>query len=574
MNARIRFHTVLPILSWVTGYSKSLFIGDLVAAIIVTFMLIPQSLAYALLAGLPPEVGLYASIVPLMLYGLFGSSKSLSVGPVAVVSLMTAASISRIAEPGTIGYLEAAIALAAMSGLMLLAMGLLRMGFVANFLSHPVISGFITASAIIIALSQAQHILGAPIEGHNLIEISRSLFQQIGSTHTATLGVGLITLILLALARAELEQRLLQTRVSKSTAALIAKTAPIWAIVITSLLVIALDLEKAGVDTLGIIPSSLPSLSMPSFSLDLWAELWVNALMISIVGFVESVSIGLTLAAKRRESIQPNQELIGLGAANLGSAVSGGFPVTGGFARSVVNENAGAQTPAAGIYASIGMALATLFLTPYLALLPKATLGAIIVVAVLSLVNFSTLKQTWCYAKADFLAISATMLTTLAIGVETGIATGVFLSIAAFLYRTSQPHYAVVGQIAGTEHFRNEKRHQVIVHEQILSLRIDASLYFANARFLENCIYRHIEERPAVTDLILVCSAVNYIDTSALESLESINQQLSESGVKLHLSEVKGPVMDRLKCSQFTHNLSGEFFLSQYQAVSALLESR
>jgi len=566
----IRLFKALPILTWGRSYSKGILVNDLLAALIVTIMLIPQSLAYAMLAGLPPEIGLYASIVPLTLYAIFGSSKGLSVGPVAVVSLMTAAAVGRIAEPGTIGYLEAAIALAAMSGLMLLIMGLLKMGFMANFLSHPVISGFITASGIIIAFSQTKHILGVPVEGHNLIEISQSLFSQLDKANLATLGISLIALGLLIFSRSRLKSLLLKANLRESTAELIARTGPVWAILVTTLLVVLFDLDKLGVATLGSIPSGLPSLSLPSFSMELWSELAVSALLISIVGFVESVSVGQTLAAKRRESINPNQELVGLGAANVGSALAGGFPVTGGFSRSVVNVDAGAETQAAGIYTAIGMTLATLFLTPYLAMLPKATLGATIIVAVLSLVSFSTLKQTWCYAKADFIAISATILTTLTIGVEMGIVAGVVLSIAAFLYRTSQPHYAIVGQIPGTEHFRNIKRHKVITHVHLLSLRIDASLYFANARFLENCIYQEVAQQPDITDVILVCSAVNYIDTSALESLESINHQLASVGVRLHLSEVKGPVMDKLQRTCFIEELSGQFFMSQYQAVNTL----
>lgn len=565
-----RLQRFVPILDWGRSYSKHLLLHDLIAAVIVTAMLIPQSLAYAMLAGLPAEVGLYASIVPLVLYSIFGTSKGLSVGPVAVVSLMTAAAVGRIAEPGTIGYLEAAITLAAMSGLMLLAMGFLKLGFMANFLSHPVISGFITASGIIIALSQTKHLLDISIEGHNLIEIGSSLSDQIGQANGVTIAISLLALFMLSFSRSKLKPLLLKARIRENLATLITRTGPVWAILVTSILVVMLDLDQMGVATLGQIPSSLPSLSIPNFDLEIWSQLTVSALLISIVGFVESVSVGQTLAAKRRESISPNQELIGLGAANIGSAMAGGFPVTGGFSRSVVNVDAGAETPAAGIFAAIGMTLATLFLTPYLAMLPKATLGATIVIAVLSLVNFGTLKQTWCYAKSDFIAITATILTTLLIGVEMGIVAGVVLSIGAFLYRTSQPHYAVVGQVPGTEHFRNVKRHKVMINEHLLSIRIDASLYFANARFLENCIYQKVAQQPEVTDVILVCSAVNYIDVSALASLESINHQLQSTGIRLHLSEVKGPVMDKLQRTSFIEELSGQFFLTQYQAVNKL----
>ena len=560
----------MPIFDWGRSYSKNLFAQDIIAAAIVTAMLIPQSLAYAMLAGLPAEVGLYAAIVPLILYSLFGTSKGLSVGPVAVISLMTAAAIGRIAEPGTIGYLEAAIALAAMSGFILLVMGFFRFGFLANFLSHPVISGFITASGIIIALSQTKHLLGIPVDGHNLIEIGRSIATHITDTNIMTLAISILALIMLMFSKSKLEVLLLKANVPEDIAKIIARTGPVWTILITSLIVVIFGLDNMGVATVGQIPSVLPSLTLPSFDLEIWQQLFLSALLISVVGFVESVSVGQTLAAKRREAISPNQELIGLGVANIGSAFSGGFPVTGGFSRSVVNVDAGAKTPAAGIFAAIGMTLATLFLTPFLAILPEATLGATIVIAVLSLVNFSSLKNTWCYAKPDFLAITATILATLLVGVETGILAGVLLSIAALLYRTSQPHYAVVGQVPGTEHFRNVKRHKVMIDDQILNIRIDASLYFANARFLENCIYEKIAQQSAVTDVVLLCSSVNYIDVSALESLESINHQLENLGIRLHLSEVKGPVMDKLQRTSFLEDLSGQFFFTQYQAVQEL----
>jgi SulP family sulfate permease len=540
------------------------------AALIVTIMLIPQSLAYAILAGLPPEVGLYASILPLVAYAIFGTSRTLAVGPVAVASLMTAAAVGRVAETGSAGYVEAAILLAALSGLMLLALGLLRLGFLANLLSHPVISGFITASGLIIAVSQFKHILGVTTEGHNLVEIGHSLLANIQQTNLTTLVLGLTVLVFLFWVRSGLKPLLMRFGIAEQRAAVISRTGPVWAVVVSILIVAGFGLDQQGVKTLGTIPAGLPHLTVPSFDWELWKVLATSALLISIVGFVESISVAQTLAAKRRQAIDPNQELLGLGAANLSSAFSGGYPVTGGFARSVVNFDAGAVTPAAGIFTAIGIALATLFLTPLLKLLPIATLAATIVVAVISLIDLGALKRTWIYSKPDFIALAATITLTLTQGVEVGIVTGVSLSILLFLYRTSRPHSAVVGLVPGTEHFRNVNRHKVITSDHVISVRVDGSLYFANARFLESCIAGKIAAKTEVTDLVLMCNAVNDIDASALESLEAINHRLAESGVRFHLSEVKGPVMDKLQRTPFLDELSGEVFLTQYQAMEKL----
>lgn len=294
------------------------------------------------------------------------------------------------------------------------------------------------------------------------------------------------------------------------------------------------------------------------------------AFLISVVGFVESVSVGQTLAAKRRQRIDPDQELIGLGAANIAAGLSSGYPVTGGFARSVVNFDAGAQTPAAGVFTAVGIALAALFLTPLLASLPQATLAATIIVAVLSLVDFGTVRRVFAYSKSDFAAMAATIIVTLGWGVELGIVAGVLLSLLLHLYRTSKPHVAIVGQVPGTEHYRNIERHSVLTRPEVLSIRVDESLYFANSRFLEDTIAAEVAERPAVEQVVLMCSAVNAIDASALESLEEINRRLFDAGIGFHLSEVKGPVMDRLKGTDFLKHLNGQIFLSQHEAVASL----
>jgi len=565
-----RFLPTLPVLQWGRDYHRDTLISDAVAALIVTIMLIPQSLAYAMLAGLPPEVGLYASVAPLLLYAVFGTSRVLAVGPVAVVSLMTAAAIGDHAVAGSPQYWAVAITLAFLSGAMLLVMGLLRLGFLANFLSHPVISGFISASGLLIALSQLKTILGIPAEGHNFVDLAGSLLSHIGQVHLLTLAIGAATVAFLFWVRSGFKPLLIAWGLRPRVADVVAKTGPVAAIAVTALLTWALGWQAQGVKIVGAVPQGLPPFTLPLWDLALWQQLAMPALLISVVGFVESVSVGQTLAAKRRQRIEPDQELVALGSSNLSAAFTGGFPVTGGFARSVVNFDAGAQTPAAGVFTAGGILLASLFLTPALYFLPQATLAATIVVAVLSLVDFGILKKTWVYSKPDFLAVLATLVATLAVGVESGLVVGVLVSLALYLLRTSRPHIAEVGLVPGTEHFRNVLRHPVRVSTHVLGLRVDESLYFANARAIEDRINDAVASHPGLRHVVLQCSAINDIDASALESLEAIDRRLRDGGIQLHLSEVKGPVMDRLQRSHFLAGLSGQVFLTHYQAMHDL----
>ncbi len=560
----------LPILQWGRHYNRDTLASDLVAAVIVTIMLIPQSLAYASLAGLPPEVGLYASIAPLVLYAIFGTSRVLAVGPVAVVSLMTAAAIGERAAAGSPEYWALAIALAFMSGAMLLVMGVLRLGFLANFLSHPVISGFITASALLIAVGQLKVILGVKADGHNFIDLAWQLIQQAGQIHWLTAAVGLGAVAFLFWARKSLKPLLVRLGLPARLADVLAKAGPVAGIALTAWLTWQFQWQAQGMKIVGTVPQGLPPLTLPTWNPALWKELAVPALLISVVGFVESVSVGQTLAAKRRQRLEPDRELVALGASNLGASFTGGFPVTGGFARSVVNFDAGAQTPAAGVFTAVGILLAALLLTPALYFVPQAMLAATIIVAVLSLADLSIFKRTWAYSKPDFAAVLATVAVTLTAGVESGLIAGVAVSLGLYLFKTSRPHIAEVGLVPGTEHFRNVLRYKVLVDPCILSLRVDESLYFANARSLEDRINAATADRPALRHVVLQCSAINDIDASALESLEAIDKRLADAGVTLHLSEVKGPVMDRLSKTEFMHELRGQVFLTQYQAWVAL----
>jgi sulfate permease, SulP family len=568
MNGLARY---LPILDWGRHYDRATLTNDLLAALIVTIMLIPQSLAYAMLAGLPAEVGLYASMLPLIAYAVFGTSRTLAVGPVAVVSLMTATAIAPIAAQGTAEYQSAALALALLSGGMLTIMGILRLGFLANLLSHPVVSGFITASGIIIATSQLKSIFGIKASGETLPKLLASLAANLSGFNRPTLVIGLVSIAFLIWVRKGLKPLLIRFGLAPRSAELTAKAGPIMAVAVSILAVAGFGLEGQGVATVGIIPRGLPPFTAPIIEPELWSQLLVPAFIISVIGFVESVSVAQTLAAKRRQRIMPNQELIGLGTSNLAAAFSGGYPITGGFARSVVNFDAGAETPAAGAFTAIGIAIAALFLTPLLVSLPIATLAATIIVAVLSLVDFKTPQIIWRYSKPDFAALAATISITLLFGIEPGVIAGALLSLALFVWRASRPHAAIVGRVPGTEHFRNIKRHKVITVPHLLTIRIDEALTYLNARWLEAFVLEQVAEHPDLKHLVLMCSAVNAIDASALESLEAINQRLADGGITLHVSEIKGPVMDALNRSPFLDDLTGKVFLSQNDAFSELM---
>lgn len=569
-RARLRAASLLPALDWARSYGRAEAGADLFAAAIVAIMLVPQGLAYAMLAGLPPQAGLYASILPLVAYAAFGTSRSLAVGPVAVVSLMTAAALAPVAVPGTPEYVAAAATLALLSGLVLLAMATFRLGFLASFLSHPVISGFVTASGILIACGQAKHLLGIRAEGDTLPRLLPALLRGIGDTHAPTLAIGVASVAFLLWARRSLKPMLLRLGLGARAADIVARAGPLAAIVASIAAVAALDLGAAGVRLVGEIPAGLPPLAMPAFDAELWRALLPAAVLVSLVGFVESVSVAQTLAARRRQRIVPNQELVGLGASNVAAAISGGYPVTGGFARSVVNFDAGAATPLAGAFTAAGILGAAVFLTPLFRLLPQAVLAATIVVAVLALVDIGAVRRAWACSRADFAAMAATIVLVLVAGVEAGILAGVGLSLLLFLWRTSRPHVAIVGRVPGTEHFRNVERHRVVTAPALLLIRIDESLYFANARFLEDRLLAEVAERPELRDVVLVCSAVNMVDASALESLEAISARLASAGICFHLSEVKGPVMDTLRRAGFLAHFQGRIFLSQFEAFAAL----
>lgn len=551
---------------WLPHYNRAWLASDAVAAVIVTIMLIPQSLAYAILAGLPAEVGLYASMAPLLAYAVFGSSRAMAVGPVAVASLMSAAAAGQFAQGDAALFYQASVVLALIGGAVLILLGVLRAGFVANLLSHPVVGGFVSASALLIALGQAGSLLGISAKGETFVQTARVLFSQMAQLDAGTSTIGLGALLWLWAVRKWGKAVLKSWGMKGLALEMLLRAAPVVAIV-CSILAVTL-LETTSVRTVGRIPTDLPGLFFPSLEMKRWIDLLVPAVLIALVGFVETVSVGHALAAKRKQRIDPNQELLGLGAANIASGMFGGYSVTGGFSRSVVNFDAGAQTPMAGVFTAGGILLATLFLTPLLTNLPHATLAATIIIAVLALIDWQLPKMLWRYSKRDFLAYALTVVIVLTAGVEAGIIAGVVFSVLALLAAISRPHWAIVGQVPGTEHFRNEKRHKVLTVEGVVSVRVDESLYFPNARWLEDILLEIAAGKPGTHAMILQCNAINHIDASALESLEKIDENLHAMGITLYLSEVKGPVQDQLAKSDWYASIRPRIGLTHLESIA------
>ncbi len=563
----------LPFLEWLINYRRENFVGDLMAGVIVAIMLVPQGMAYALLAGLPPEVGLYASILPLVIYGLLGTSRTLAVGPVAIVSLMVATGISPLAETGSAAYLQLALTLALLVGVIQFGMGLAKLGFLVNFLSHPVLAGFTSAAAIVIGFSQLKHILGYAIpRTEYFYELVLYAAAHLAETNGITLSIGLLSIIILFYFKLGLGVQLRRLGVQSSLAVPITKAGPLVIVLLGTLVVVLFNLnETAGVKIVGDVPAGLPPLTLPHFDLNVWQVLLPTALAISFVGYMESISVAKSLASKRREKVDANQELIGLGAANLGAMLTGGYAVTGGFSRSVVNFAAGANTGLASIITALLVALTVIFLTPLFFFLPNAVLAAIIMVAVVGLIDLKTFKHVWHYNKADAAALLITFFAVLGIGVESGILVGVAAAILMFIWRTSRPHIAVVGRLGDSEIYRNVLRHEVTTHPEIVAVRIDQSLYFANTKYLEDTVLGIVADKPEIKYFLLIGTAINFIDASALETLESLNHELRDAGVDLHFAAIKGPVMDKLKQIDFVHHIGPDHFHeSTHDAMKAL----
>ncbi len=562
-----------PIVTWGLHYQRSYLLGDVTAGLIVASLLIPQGMAYAMLAGLPPQVGLYASIVPQIIYAFLGTSRMLSVAPVAVDSLMVAATVSVLAKENTPEYLGLALTLALLVGILEILMGVFRLGFLVNFLSQAVISGFISAAAIIIGCSQVKHLFGLKIpQTESFLQLVGYLGEKIGATNWITLGLGAASVAVLLYFKQGLGKQLKNWGLQEETIAPITKSGPLIVVAGSTLIVWLLHLDKiAAVTIVGDIPKGLPPLSLPLIDQNTLQSLLPAALAISFVGFMEAFAVGEFLASKKRQKVEANQELIALGAANFSAAFTGGYPITGGLSRSVVNFSAGANTALASIITAIIIAVTVMFFTPLFYFLPQTSLAAIILVAVANLLDFGTLKRLWGYDKTDAIAWLAAFIAVLLTSVEKGIMMGAAISLLLHLWRTSKPHIAIVGRVGETEHFRNVRRHEVKTCPHVLAVRVDESLYFVNAKYLQDYVLKYLAHNPQVQHLVLVCSAVNLIDGSALETLQSLITDLKTMGVEFYMSEVKGPVRDKLEKVGFVEILGSErIFLSTDMAMRQL----
>ncbi|MCF6199749.1 MAG: solute carrier family 26 protein [Hyphomicrobiaceae bacterium] len=562
----------LPVYRWGRNYQREQLSGDLLAGMVVAIMLMPQSMAYAMLAGLPPQIGLYTAVIPLFLYAIFGSSRVLGVGPVAIVSLMVAHTLAPLAPVGSAEYLGLAIILAMLSSLVLIGAGLLRLGFLTNFIGHPVIAGFTTAAAIIISFSQLKHMLGLTLPPtHSLWELLHTIYANLDKVNPTTLLLSLLGVVIM-ISRAQFRHRLREMGFSEGISMALPKGMALLLVIISASYAWIFDIHKtAGVAIVGYIPPGFPAISPPAWDYDLWKQLLPAAILISVVGLVESLSVAKSLATRKRQKVDPNQELIGLGAANFGAAMSGGYPVTGSFSRSVVNFTSGANTQLSAMFTALLIAIVLIFFTPLLYYIPKATLAVIIIVAVTTLIDFSPLVSAWKYYKPDGLAFFVTFIAVLASGVEVGILLGITLSIGMYLYRSSQPRMPVLGRVGNSENFRSIKRRKTRTYDDLLLIRIDDNLFFANAAYLEDRMLAEIAERPDVKHVVLVMDTVSLIDASALETLEQLILAYRDAGVLIHLAAVKGPLMDMLERSRFLSHLSpGEVFMSPHEAVVEL----
>ena len=550
--------SIFPALKWLKTYHPTHFKADVVAALIVLAMLVPQGMAYAMLAGLPPVMGIYASILPMIIYAFTGSSTTLSIGPVAIISMMVFSALQPLFAVGSTAYIEAACLLAIMVGIISLILGLFRFGFLIQLISHPVIKSFIIASALLIALGQFKFLLDIPLQTNNIPEFIGSLVNNFHRISFLSVGVSLAAISILVFLPKWVRSDFLN------------KTIPLLLVLSSIIVVYAFSLDQHGLKTVGIIPTGLPSFHFPTWNFDLVQKLLPSAFIIAMISFVESLAIAQATALQKRDDLNSNQELIALGLANIAAGINMGFAVSGSLSRTVVNSDAGAKTPMSGVMSSLLMIAVSLYFTSFFQNLPLTILAATIFVSIWKLVSFLPFFETWKYSKADGLAMWATFFGVTCIDISTGLVIGIILTFILLLWRISRPHIAVIGLVEGTQHFRNVSRYDVLTTETIASFRIDENLNFLNAHVLKGYIITELSHNPQIQHVVINCSSISNIDLSAVEMLEDLNRELLQLGIQLHLSEVKSPVMDRLNSSRLINMLSGKIFLSHYQAIQTL----
>ncbi len=566
--------TTLPLLRRLRAYRRTDASADLLAGTITAVLLVPQAMAYAVVAGLPPQVGLYASVLPSLAYALFGTSPYLGVGPVAVNALMVASALAVVGHGDPAQQVVNAQVLAAICALTLLGLGALRAGAFMSFLSRPVLDGFTSGAALLIVLTQLPALLGVSAHSGPLLpEVLLAVWHALPTINWPTLTLGMASIGLLMLGGRPLRALLERLRLSSFQADFIGRLTPLIMLALATVAVVVGELATRGVAAVGDVPPGLPAPSVAFLRASTWLELLAPGMLIALISYVSSVSIAQGLASRRRERIDTDQELFALGAANAAAAVGGALPVAASFSRSALNFSAGARTPLAGVVSALLVGCIAVWLTGLFGHLPRAALAALIVVAVTPLINVHGFRRTLAYSRSDGLTFGATFVVVLFLGVERGLLLGALLGVAMYVWRTGRPHIAVVGRVPGSEHFRNVNRYHVETWPNLLVLRVDESLYFANASRVEETILDQISAKPTVTDLVLVGSGINHVDSSGLAMLETLLPALREAGVCTHLAEFKGPVLDRLKGSGLLEILApGHVFLSTEQAVTALAE--
>jgi len=573
-NSFIKLMTSVPLRESLSSYNWQLFNSDIFAGIITAILLIPQGMAYALLAGLPVEVGIYTSLLPAVMYALFGTSRILSVGPVSIAAIMVASALSSPEIMALGSPVQNAMLLAFEGGLILCVMSAFKMGSLVHYISQPVLSGFTSGAAIIIVWSQLPSILG--IHVGTCDDAFSCLQHSYASFNSYEMWLGLMAIVTVAVMGKPLVNLLLKRGINKSIRTGISKSAPLISVILGIILVsiFALD-SKYNVAVVGSIPKGLPSidLSFLNVSLSHLYALFPSAFFISLIAYVESVAIAKVIATTRNEKITPNQELIALGSANIASSISGGMPVAGGFSRTMVNHSAGAQSQVAMLIAVVIIAFVVVTISETLEVIPKAILAAIIILAVLPLIEFRKLVSVWKEDKADGASQILTLVGVLVLGIEEGIILGVVVTIFCYLRRAGRPHIAVVGRIKNTDHFRNVKRHRVETWKDLLFIRIDENITFANINYISEFIERE-SRRSTAKHVVLIFSSVSYIDTTAINYLKQLINDLRGKGISLNLAEVKGPVLDKLdKIDFFKELLPGRVFFQTKDAVETFAKA-
>lgn len=554
---KMNFKKYIPILDWLPNYKKVWLKGDLGAGLTVGIMLIPQGIAYAMIAGLPPIYGLYTAMIPQIVYAIFGTSRQLAVGPVAMDSLIVASGVAALAQIGTENFIEFAILLAFMMGFLQVVFGFFKLGFLVNFLSRPVISGFTSAAALIIGLNQLKHLLGVQIMRDNRIHtLIIDAFQNIKEINWITFAIGVVSILILVF---------LKRFTTKVPAALVV-------VVLGIVLVRVFHLEQFGVKILGEIPRGLPEFTIPKFEKNTLIELFPIALTLSFIAFLEAISVAKAIEIKHTNyKVSPNQELIAIGLGNIVGSFFQTYPATGGLSRTAVNNQVGAKTPLAAIISGLIVGITLLFLTPIFFYLPKAVLGAIIVVAVYGLLDFSMPKELLTYSKRELIILNITLIVTATVGIKEGIFIGIILSLAMLIYRSTKPHFAVLGQVKDTHFYRNINRFEGLLNiaDDILIVRFDAQLYFANISFFKDKLEEFITEKGSKLKLIIIDGeSINSIDSSGIFMLKEVINKYKDRGIEIAFSGMKGPVRDILDKSEIIKKIDySNCFMSIQEAV-------